>query len=423
MTYSETLDFLYAQLPMFQRIGASAFKKDLSNTHALCAFLDNPHQKFRTIHVGGTNGKGSVSHYIAAILQAAGYNVGLYTSPHLQSFRERIRYNGEMIEEQYVIDFVAKIRPLMTQIKPSFFEMTVAMAFDYFAQKQPDIAIIEVGMGGRLDSTNVIDPLFSVITHISYDHMQFLGTTLPEIAGEKAGIIKKNRPVIIGNHQAEVEAVFERKAEEMQSALYFADKHFSVEETQGKFRIFEQKSLLLETESELRASYQTQNLPTVCQSVSLLREAGFQISKADFAQGIAQVCTLTGLRGRWELLSESPRVITDVGHNEDGVKAVLKQISQEKYRHLHIVWGSVSDKDQAKILCLLPPEAHYYFCAPDVPRALDAQTLAVQAAKFGLKNAVVIPSVKKALEAARKKAQAEDLIFVGGSTFVVAEVL
>lgn len=432
MNYTETLDYLYTQLPMFTRVGSSAFKKDLTNTLALCERLDNPQYKFKSVHVGGTNGKGSTSHMLAAILQTAGYKTGLYTSPHLRDFRERIRINGQMITEQQVVDFVARHQTDFEQIQPSFFEMTVALAFDIFAKEQVDIAIIEVGLGGRLDSTNVITPLLSIITNIGWDHMNLLGNTLPEIAGEKAGIIKPDVPVIIGEYQPEISPVFEHKAKEVKAPLKFASEQWVVEQSKkenGLVHIAVSHSAAENSSSsplnlllDLTGSYQLKNIKTVLAAVEELRKQGFVITDEHLQTALRQVQHLTGLAGRWQTLSSQPLTICDTGHNPEGIAEVVKNIQSVTYRQLHMVIGMVNDKDLSKVLALLPQQATYYFCKPDLPRGLDAYSLREQAAAFDLKGDAY-PSVQAALAAAQQQAGDSDLVFVGGSTFTVAEVV
>lgn len=435
MDYPQTLDYLFGQLPMFTRDGASAFKKDLTNTIALCALLNDPHKKFRSIHVGGTNGKGSTSHMLAAILQIAGYKTGLYTSPHLKDFRERIRINGRMISEQTVIDFVAGHKGDFERIQPSFFEMTVALAFDVFAKEEVDIAVVEVGLGGRLDSTNIITPLLSVITNIGWDHMNMLGDTLQLIAGEKAGIIKAGIPVVVGEYQAEVADVFLNKARELGSEQVFASEEWEIvsnESTDGYLTVQVQKHVLptfaietdevLDVKLDLPGTYQLKNVKTVLSAVEELREQGFDITNEHITIALKQVKTLTGLHGRWEILATTPLTICDTGHNPEGIREVLKNIAAVKYDHLHFVIGMVNDKDITKILAMLPKAATYYFCKPDIPRGLDADNLKQTAENIGL-NGKVYTSVKNALAAAQQAAKATDLVFVGGSTFVVAEVV
>jgi dihydrofolate synthase/folylpolyglutamate synthase len=427
MNYQETLDFLFHSLPMFQRVGASAFKKDLSNTVALCANLGNPEKKFKSIHVAGTNGKGSTSHTLASILQSAGYKTGLYTSPHLKSFTERIRIDGQEITEEAVVQFVRENKAFLDELKPSFFEMTVAMAFWYFAQQEVDIAVIEVGMGGRLDSTNVIEPELCIITNIGFDHMQFLGNTLPEIAGEKAGIIKANVPVVISQSQQETSAVFQNQSSKLHSALILADQIWKVEKQRsesirGKADfIVHKEGIAQHLTFGLLGDYQRYNLPGILEAVDQLRNQGWKIPEAALKTGLTQVTKLTGLKGRWQIIGEKPTCIADTGHNEPGIREVLAQLKSYSFARLWMVIGMVQDKDISKILTLLPKEARYVFCQADLPRALAAEVLAEKAEEFGLLGDV-IPNVNEALKFARKNAAADDLIFVGGSTFVVAEI-
>lgn len=434
MNYQETLTYLYNQLPMFTRVGSSAFKADLTNTIALCQKLDNPQHKFKTIHIGGTNGKGSTSHMLAAVLQTAGYKTGLYTSPHLKDFRERVRINGEMISEQDVVDFVAQHKTDFEEIEPSFFEMTVALAFDHFAQHKVDIAIIEVGLGGRLDSTNIITPLLSIITNIGWDHMNMLGNTLPEIAAEKAGIIKPGIPVIIGEHQPEIASVFTQKAAQETAELVFASEQWILESQESRVR--NQDNLLevilkdthnpqLTTHNlklDLTGTYQLKNVRNVLSAVEELRKQGFVITDEHVQSALAQVKALTGLQGRWYTLNTNPLTICDTGHNPDGIAEVLKNIAAVKYERLHFVLGMVNDKDITKVLSLLPKNATYYFCKPDLPRGLDETLLKEQAEAIGL-HGEAYPSVPEALKAAQHAATQKDLVFAGGSTFVVAEIV
>ena len=424
-TYADTLHYLYAQLPMFTRVGASAYKKDLHNTLALCNALHNPERKFKSVHIGGTNGKGSSSHMLAAILQTAGYKTGLYTSPHLRDFRERIRINGQMIPEQEVINFVNSHQALFEEINPSFFEASVGLAFDYFAKQGVDIAIIEVGLGGRLDSTNVINPLLSLITNIGLDHQDILGNTLEEIAKEKAGIIKSSTPIIVGEKQAEIADVFENKAIEANAKILFASDCWTItpKETAPLLVVNAHSSKQnLELVLDLRGSYQVKNLAGVLTTVDELRQQGFKISEEHLKTALKQVTSLTGLQGRWQTLQQEPLVICDTGHNEDGIKEVLKNIANTPHQNLHMVWGMVKDKDVAKILELLPKEATYYFCQPNIPRGKPTEELAQEAQKYQLKGQAYA-SVAEAYQQALSHAQPNDLVFIGGSTFVVAEVL
>lgn len=428
MNYKQTLDYLYGKLPMFTRVGAVAFKKDLHNTIAMCEKLGNPQQKFKTIHVGGTNGKGSTSHMLAAIFQQAGYKTGLYTSPHLKDFRERIRINGVMVSESFVTDFVEQQQDIMEEISPSFFEVTVAMAFSYFAEEQVDIAIIEVGLGGRLDSTNIITPELSVITNISLDHTNILGTTLPEIAMEKAGIIKSGIPVVIGEQQEETTAVFTRKAQETNSQITFADRELQITHLIKKEKylnadvLLSNKPLYQHLESDLNGSYQRKNILTVIQSVLILKEKGYHITDEALYTALKDVKGLTGLQGRWQTLQENPLIICDTGHNIAGITEVMQNISDTPHDQLHMVIGMVKDKDISGVLALLPKDAHYYFCQPELERALPAAELAEEAKKYHLIGDA-FPTVQFAFHAAKDNADSNDLVFIGGSTFVVAEVL
>lgn len=419
---------MYAQLPMFTRIGAAALKPDLTNTLALCEALGNPHKKFRTVHIAGTNGKGSTSHMLASILQAAGYKTGLHTSPHLKDFRERTRVNGQMMSEDFVIHFVEENKTLFETIKPSFFEMTVAMCFDYFAKQQVDIAIIETGLGGRLDSTNIIRPQLSVITNIGWDHTDLLGDTLAKIAFEKAGIIKPNTPVVIGESDAETAPVFINKATDENAPIVFADAQLQLEnfDNRGDVAVFDvwqnNQVLFSGVECDLTGIYQKKNITTVLAAVLQLQEQGWEITEAHIRQGLQSIKSSTGLMGRWQKLSDNPLTYADTGHNLNGIQEVLKQISLTPHNQLHIVWGMVKDKDITKVLGLLPQKAHYYFCNAQLPRALPAAEMQQQATAFGLQGNHY-PTVAEALKAAQTTAQQGDLVFVGGSTFVVAEVV
>jgi dihydrofolate synthase/folylpolyglutamate synthase len=430
MTYAETLDYLFNALPMFQRVGASAYKADLTNTISLCEHLGNPQETFKTIHVAGTNGKGSTAHALASVFQAAGYKTGLYTSPHLKSFTERIRIDGKEITEEDVVEFVANNRAFLDQLQPSFFEMTVGMAFWYFAKESVDIAVIEVGMGGRLDSTNVIHPELCVITTIGYDHTQFLGNTLPLIAGEKAGIIKQGVPVVISQTQKETQAVFSQQAAAKQAAIVFADQvwevtklpesehpsiqqpaNFKVRSSDGEFTM----------KFDLNGDYQRFNLPGILEAVKQLRNQGWDLSDKALQVGLESISEQTGLKGRWQLLQVNPIILADTGHNEAGIGEVVNQLKKYSYSKLWMVIGMVNDKDISKVLDLLPKEANYIFCQASIPRAMDAHELARKGNEKGLIGQV-IPTVSEALEFARKNAASDDLIFVGGSTFVVAEI-
>ena len=426
MDYQQTLSYLYAKLPMFTRVGISAYKNDLSNTIKFCEHLNHPEKKFKSVHIGGTNGKGSTSHMLAAVLQKAGYKTGLYTSPHLKDFRERIKINGEMISEQEVVTFVEENQLFIEEVSPSFFEATVGLAFEHFAKHQVDIAIIEVGLGGRLDSTNVISPEVSVITNISMDHMDILGDTLPKIASEKAGIIKKNTPVIIGEYQEEVKQIFIDKAKELNSEITFAINEWCFDNSKivnGKREIkIHSKEKSLNLTLDLTGTYQIKNVKAVLSAVNQLKIKGFKIDDAHLISALSQVKKLTGLMGRWQTLSENPLVICDTGHNEDGIKEVLNNINQTKFDHLHFVIGMVKDKDISKILSLLPNKATYYFCAPKLERAKPSNQLKEEASKFNL-NGLAYADVETAISAAKASAKADDFIFIGGSTFVVAEAL
>ncbi|MGN6180733.1 MAG: bifunctional folylpolyglutamate synthase/dihydrofolate synthase [Mucilaginibacter sp.] len=434
MDYAETLQYLYNQLPMFTRVGPAAIKAGLDNTIALCKLLGDPQDKFKSVHIGGTNGKGSTSHMLAAILQTAGYKTGLYTSPHLRDFRERIRINGEMITEQTVVEFVARHQQDFEEIQPSFFEMTVGLAFDVFAKEHVDIAIIEVGLGGRLDSTNVITPLLSVITNIGWDHMNILGSTLQLIAGEKAGIIKPEVPVVISEFQVEVAAVFMQKAAKEEADITFACDEWELEVNGERLKAKGDDLLALKAqkqdgthkelnlELDLTGSYQLKNVKAVLSAIEELRRQGFNITDEHIKTALKQVKALTGLHGRWEILNHNPLTICDTGHNPDGIQEVLKSISSIPYKQLHFVIGMVNDKDSNKVLDILPKDAVYYFCKPDIPRGLEAESLKEKAESFCL-NGKVYNSVTEALSAAKKSANQDDLVFVGGSTFVVAEVV
>ncbi len=428
MTYPETLAWLYAQLPMYQRVGAAGFKKGLGNTEVLAAALGHPETTFRSVHVAGTNGKGSSSHLLAAVLQSAGYKVGLYTSPHLREFTERIRVNGQELAPDYLVHWVASHQPLFAEVQPSFFEMCVALAFDYFAAERVDVAVVEVGLGGRLDSTNIITPLVSLITNISYDHQALLGDTLPEIAGEKAGIIKPGRPVVVSQTQPAVTAVFEAKARQQGSALQFADARYEARPAPAGAAGWQVLDVycdgqrwLPQVELGLLGDYQRLNLPGVLATLDELRAQGFEVPESALRQGLRDVTRLTGLRGRWSIIGQHPLVVADTGHNEAGLQLVLAQLARMPHRQLHLVLGVVNDKDIAKVLALLPREATYYFCQAAIPRALPAAELAALATAQGLVGRVYGP-VPVAVAAARAAAGPEDVVFIGGSTFVVAEI-
>jgi dihydrofolate synthase/folylpolyglutamate synthase len=432
-TYSEVLRYLYSRLPMYQRVGSAAYKEGLDNIITLCSALDNPQNKIKSIHIAGTNGKGSVSHYLASILQSQGYkNVGLHTSPHLKDFRERIKINGAPVSEQKVVDFVNKHQDLIERINPSFFEISVAMTFDFFAEAKSEIAIIETGLGGRLDSTNILTPLLSVITNISFDHTALLGNTIEKIAYEKAGIIKPKISVVIGETQSETKQVFLNKAKECNSPIFFADEKYKAENSKiaaenGKPYLIadiykEGKLHYSALHSELCGLYQLKNIPTALMAIDVLTDLGYAISTANIKQGIAEVITRTGLLGRWQTLATTPLTIADTGHNEAGIKEILAQLATITYKQLHFVFGMVNDKEHDKVLNLLPKNATYYFCKADIPRALDEKELQKLAAGYNL-NGSAFPTVKEALKAAQTKAQKDDLILVGGSTFIVADAL
>ncbi len=427
MNYQQTIDYLFTRLPMFSRVGAAAIKKDLHNTIILCEALDNPHKKFKSVHVAGTNGKGSVSHMLAAILQTAGYKTGLYTSPHLHDFRERIKINGQMITEEYVIDFTKRIQPLIEEIEPSFFEITVAMAFEYFAKENVDIAIVEVGLGGRLDSTNIITPELSVITNIGWDHMNLLGDTLELIAAEKAGIIKQNIPVVIGEVIPESRNVFEQKAKAQHAELHYAQEEFSLlsndyrnESLQVKVKE-EASAAVLHYELDLPGIYQTKNILTVLSTVRQLQQRNWKISEEHLQSALKQTKQINGLHGRWEVIHHNPTLVLDVGHNEDGMKQVAAQLAKSKYHQLHIVIGMVKDKDISSVLSLLPKNATYYFTKAHIPRALPETDLQAKALAFDLKGEI-FADVNEAIKVALQKASADDLILVCGSVFLVGEV-
>ena len=433
MTYAEVLEYLYNRLPIYQRVGAPAYKPGLDNIKLLCEALGNPQNKFPSIHIAGTNGKGSTSHYLASILQSAGYkNVGLHTSPHLKDFRERIKINVNPITEEEVIAFVATNKELIERIDASFFELSVAMAFYFFAKAKCAIAVIEVGMGGRLDSTNIITPALSIITNISFDHVALLGNTLEKIAYEKAGIIKPGVPVVIGETQNETRPVFLKKADECNSTIYIADEIYSainprnVTENNKTYLIVDilknGETYIKDLPSELPGLYQLKNIQTVLCAIDRLNEAGYAIKKEHVIHGFKNVISQTKLLGRWQTLNTSPLTIADTGHNEAGIKEILQQLKTIPYKKLHFVFGMVKDKDPAPVLKLLPKNATYYFCKADIPRSLDENELAATAASFGLKG-LAYPSVKEALKAAQNNAQADDLVFVGGSTFIVAEAI
>ncbi|MEI6678188.1 MAG: folylpolyglutamate synthase/dihydrofolate synthase family protein [Mariniphaga sp.] len=429
--YDEVIQYLYDHLPYYQRSGPLAYKDNLDNTTALDVMFDSPHHRFKSVHIAGTNGKGSVSHILASILAEAGYKTGLYTSPHLKDFRERIRINGEMIEKEFVVKFVTEflLRNQKTHLEPSFFELTVMMAFDYFAANKVDLAIIEVGLGGRLDSTNIIKPVLSVITNISLDHTALLGDTLGKIALEKAGIIKRRVPVVIGESHPQTEIIFKGIANELGAPIVFADSQYNVgsglysADNRQIFNVRKGRRVVYENlRIDLLGCYQSKNTCTVLAAVEQLRDQGWFIPESAVRQGLENVVANTGLQGRWQVIGANPRIVCDTGHNEGGLREVLAQIKQTPYKTLHFVLGMVNDKDISGVLRLLPTEAIYYFTKAAIPRALEENQLMKMAAFFNLKGSTY-SSVAEAVEAARKNAVAEDFIFIGGSTFVVAEVL
>lgn len=405
MTYQDTLSWMFSQLPMYQKQGDSAYKVDLSNTVLLINHIKNPHKKFKSVHVAGTNGKGSTSHMLASILQEAGYKVGLYTSPHLKDFRERIKVNGKVVSKQFVIGFIKRNKAFFTDNELSFFEMTVGMAFDYFAKQKVDIAVVEVGLGGRLDSTNIITPEVSVITNIGLDHTQFLGNTLKAIAFEKGGIIKPNIPVVIGEAQKETKPVFKELAIKNNATIVFADNNVSQA-----------------YKSDLLGSYQNKNIKTAVQTIKILQEKEYKITNKHLKNGLLNIVNNTGLLGRWQVLNEKPKVVCDTGHNREGLTYVINQLEQEVFESLHIVFGVVNDKDLSSIIDLLPKKATYYFCKPDIPRGLDSVKLKQVFNDYGLKGKAY-NSVNEAYKSALKETNQNDFIFIGGSTFVVAEII
>ena len=428
MNYQDTLIYIFSQLPMFQRTGKAAYKADLSNTLVLDEYLKYPHKKFKSIHVAGTNGKGSVSHYLASVLQTAGFKVGLYTSPHLKDFRERIKVNGNPIRKDEVVRFIVQHKKVFESIESSFFEMTVAMAFNYFADQKVDYAIVETGLGGRLDSTNVITPLLSVITNISLDHTNLLGNSLKEIATEKSGVIKYGVPVVVGERECEVDDVFISKSEEKSAKIFFANEMFKVEESFMKdnvqiMQVMRGKETFYEgLKSGLMGIYQQKNIQTVLSAIECLRLQGVEIDRSSIYKGIAEVVPRTGLKGRWQILQENPLVVCDIAHNEAGIRDVVDQLKITPFRRLHIVFGTVNDKDIDPILEMLPREAEYYFTRASIPRAMNEVLLSEKAKKIGLIGTDYF-SVKEALKTAMNKAHRDDLVFVGGSAFVVAEAI
>ena len=428
-TYQQTLDYLFSRLPMFQRIGAAAYKANLDNTISIDNILHHPHKNYKTIHIAGTNGKGSTSHYLASIFQEAGYKTGLYTSPHLIDFRERIKVNGEMISKEYIIDFVTKFKTDFEQIEPSFFEWTVGLAFKYFSDVKVEVAIIETGLGGRLDSTNIIKPELSIITNISYDHKQFLGDTLPMIATEKAGIIKTNIPVVIGETIEETKAIFSEKSTYEKSFIYFADENYQVirqksEPQKLKVDILKENEVVYENiVSELTGNYQLKNIATVCQSFEILKEKFEKLNDDSFKNGLANVIKNTTLLGRWQTVNKMPLTICDTGHNQAGIMLVLNQLEPYGFENVHFVLGFVNDKEVTEIFELLPKNSRYYFCQPSIPRAFKIEALKTIAQNYFGENASYHNSVEEALEFAESECGGDVMIFVGGSTFVVADLL
>ncbi len=429
MTYQEVLDFMFSQLPMYQRTGKAAYKANLDNTLKLDQHFKHPHKNYKTIHVAGTNGKGSVSHCLASILQTSGLKVGLYTSPHLKDFRERIKINGSCIPENDVITFIEKNKKIIEDIQPSFFEMTVAMAFDFFSKRKVDVAVIEVGLGGRLDSTNIIEPECSVITNIGLDHTALLGNTLELIATEKAGIIKKNTPVVIGEHNDLTKPVFTTTASNHGAPIYFASEEYNIPvsmrgiDNRQIFQVYHKNTLIYkDLKLDLLGIYQKKNIKTVLKTIDVLNSIGFTISEKDMYSGLNNVVKNTGLMGRWQVLDANPAVICDTGHNEDGVKEIVEQLSNTAYQNLHIIWGMVNDKDISAVLKLLPKNAQYYFVKPNIPRGLEAKELKKEAEKYGL-SGNDYSNLQEAIKKAKKITSSNDLIFIGGSTFLVADVV
>lgn len=425
MNYEQTLDYLYNHLPVFQKMGGIAFQANLNNITRFCTHLNHPQKQYPTLHIAGTNGKGSSSHMLAAILQSAGYKVGLYTSPHLKSFTERIKVNGKEISDEEVVQFVETHQAQIENWLPSFFEVTVAMAFDYFSKQAVDIAVIEVGLGGRLDSTNIVQPEVALITNISWDHQQFLGNTLPAIAGEKAGIIKARTPVVISERQKETTDVFQQKSQALQAPLYFAEDDYDAKwlnSSQGMMQLFQKQAKFLSPfVMSLKGNYQEKNIPGVLKTIELLQEKNWKIASKDILNGLQNTVKFTQLKGRWQILRNSPLTICDTGHNEAGVRQVMAQLQQLRFDKLHLIMGTVADKALDQVLPLYPASATYYFCSPQIPRALDARQLQTQASAYGLRGEVY-HSVNDAYKQAQRNAYPLDVVFVGGSTFVVAEI-
>jgi len=427
--YEQVLDWMFNQIPMYQRQGKAAYKADLSTTQALDAYMGHPHRTFSTIHVGGTNGKGSVAHMLASVLQSAGYRTGLYTSPHLNDFRERIRVDGQMVDRNYVISFIERHRDHFVNVKPSFFEMTVAMAFDFFRKARVDVAVIEVGLGGRLDSTNIIDPDLSVITNISLDHTQFLGDSVEEIAREKAGIIKQNKPVVVGEYDPRTAEIFREKAQNARSQLFFADQHYQITKhkegmSQSSCYTIHAGEQVIYTRlcTDLMGIYQSKNLLTTLRALDVLQERGYAITPGQVRQGLSNVGKITGFRGRWFILQKNPLIICDTAHNEAGLTINIREAEKLNRGKLHFVLSFVNDKQLDAILKIFPPSALYYFTRADIPRALEENKLAEMATRYGL-TGQSYPVAGDALQAAKKAARQEDLIYVGGSTFLVSELI
>ena len=426
MTYEACMSYLYERLPMFQRQGAPAFKKNLTNTRRLLEALDNPHKKLKTIHIAGTNGKGTSAHALASILQASGYKTGLYTSPHLKEFTERIKINGKPVSKTYVVDFVEVLQPVIEAVKPSFFELTVAMAFTFFNDEGTDIAVIETGLGGRLDSTNVVLPEVSLITRIGYDHMEFLGDTLEEIAGEKAGIIKEKIPVVIGNDQNDLFPVFNQKADQTCSEIIRDFKDYSIDQIDlgiegRRITIKAPGQPKIEVQLDIMADYFLNNLPGVLSTIRVLQQKGWMIRQDHIVQGLENIKSNTGLRGRFQVLTKEPVVVADVSHNSDGLRALFRQVVSLKFNELHIIYGTVSDKDLRAVFPLFPSDASYYFTKSQVPRSMKKEELQSKALEAGYKGEV-FSNVNEALAAAKDKAGKNDVILITGSTFVVAEI-
>ncbi|MFO8129216.1 MAG: folylpolyglutamate synthase/dihydrofolate synthase family protein [Bacteroidales bacterium] len=426
MNYTQALDYLYSRLPMFQRIGPAAYKADLSNTLRLCEALDNPEEGLRVVHIAGTNGKGSVAHMLASILQESGLKTGLFTSPHFQDFRERIRINGRKVPEKYIVDFIKNHAPAFTRITPSFFELTTVMAFLYFKDQKTDVCVVETGMGGRLDSTNVTTPDASVITNIGLDHTRFLGETLKKIAAEKAGIIKENTPVIIGETHPGTQNIFKHIAANNNAPIHFADRNF-FSMGDNPMNIHTRKEEYkhhypIKLYHPLKGGYQRKNIITCMQATEILRNLGYIIDNRNVSAGLKNIISNTGFRGRWQVLSNHPPTVCDIGHNPAGLREILSMIRHTPHKKLHMVFGTVNDKPADPVLRLLPENATYYFCKASIPRGMDAEELSRQAGKAGL-TGKTFTSVKNAIRSARQAAGKHDLVFIGGSTFVVAEAL